>query len=409
MASAAPAIERAKAKLDALFDDPRLPRATPSDDALYGLLRTDNQKFTFPDEQRLKLAYNIDGGNITPEEDANILEEGETISTAWRFPVDTDGDGSFDSFTLYNIVFRSPARDPNNGAFAAARSPLDATAPPMDDGFASPTCAAALSTSAKLVTQAGWYKSGSKLAKSFFVYTATVPIADLDELNATIPSGERGKYETYTGSPGFSALEYQQDRARIPLSNNAVVFEDDLAVVAGDTLRLNGSMITNSNLFTTTTEGGQIELYQVSADESCFYQPENSKISVGGHIINSAPLASQPNGKDVRVDLFVRGAEPNEKKLKQNEQSAAGESPQKVLYNSQAYTRRLNHLTTTWINGNDPGSEGFHQDDPSDVQTRVKEAEESEQERVRSEALFAYFQERTRRVPFDEVAVGVEE
>jgi hypothetical protein len=37
--AASPAIDRARAKLDALFEDPTLPRATPSDSALYDALK----------------------------------------------------------------------------------------------------------------------------------------------------------------------------------------------------------------------------------------------------------------------------------------------------------------------------------------------------------------------------------
>jgi len=410
MASAAPAIDRAKQKLDILFEDPRLPRATPSDDALYNLLKNDDDKFTFPDEQRLRLAYDITGGGITQEEKADFLEAGETISTAWRFPVDTDGDGEYDSLTLYSLVFRSPARDRDTGAFAVARSPLDARTPPMDDGFANPSCAGALSTSAKLVSQAGWYKSGSKLKKSFFVYTATVPIEKVGELG--LETNDFEFQEQAPGTSGFSALEYQQDRARIPLSNNAVVFEDDLAVVAGSALQLNGRMITNGNLFTTTTKSGHIELYQVSAPESCFYDEENSKIAVGGHLVNAEPLAENYSStRAVKVHLYDEnrgGTKAPVEDLKNNQnQSTTHSSPREVLYNSQAFTRRVNNLVTTWIGNNDAGSEGYNNSDPVSVKDLVRE-EEQDKATAREKALFAYFKDRTRRVPFVEVPLGQE-
>ncbi|MEQ8755375.1 MAG: hormogonium polysaccharide biosynthesis protein HpsA [Coleofasciculus sp. G1-WW12-02] len=407
MAAAKPTIDRATAKLDALFDDPRLPRSTPSDSALYNLFEykddyksePEKDKFTFPDEQRLTVAYDInDDDSITSEEDAEQLEKGETASTAWRFPVDTNGDGLFDSFTIYGIFFRSPERD-QEGSFATARSPLDARTPPMDEGAGRGECAGALKTSAKLVSQAGWYKSGSKLKKSFFVYTATVPI--VENLNGLgIDPSEAGKYKPFPPgtAPGFSALEYQQDRARIPLSNNAVVFQDDLAVVAGSTLRLNGRITTNGNLFTTTTQGGNIELYQVSAPASCFYPDvENSKIKVGGHVINAAPLSDKADGKTVKVHLFVDGAKPDIKDLTTSNQSAtSSEVPRSVLYNSDAYTARVQHLVNRWIAEN-PSK------DPTDVITQVQDAADGEKEKERVKALTAYFRDRTRRVPFKEV------
>jgi hypothetical protein len=408
-------MDRATAKLDALFDDPRLPRGTPSDSALDNLFEykddynsePEKDKFTFPDEQRLKVGYDLnDDGNI--EEAAARLEQEEAVSTAWRFPVDTDGDGKFDSFTIYFISYRSPLRG-GDGSFATARSPLDARTPPMDEGAGSGACAGALKTSAKLVSQAGWYKSGSKLKKSFFVYTATVPIVEnLNNLGIAgfnePPYNDQENYEYFPPgtAPGFSALEYQQDRARIPLSNNAVVFQDDLAVVGGETLRLNGRMVTNGNLFTTTTQGGNIELYQVSAPASCFYPDvENSKITVGGHVVNAAPLSDIANGRPVKVHLFVEGDDPDIKDLTTTNQSATNsEVPRTILYNSDAYTARVRHLVTRWIDQNPNVNNST---DPEDVKTQVRDAADSEKEKVREKALTAYFRDRTRRVPFEEV------
>ncbi|MEQ9670972.1 hormogonium polysaccharide biosynthesis protein HpsA [Coleofasciculus sp. G2-EDA-02] len=421
MAAATPTIDRATAKLDALFNDPRLPRATPSDSALYNLLSSDN-KFDFADEQRLTVAYDVDGdGNISnkTQDEAKPLEERDRVTTAWRFPVDTNGDGKFDSFTIYGIFFRSPARD-QDGSFQVARSPLDARTPPMDEGTGRGVCAGALETSAKLVSQAGWYKSGSSLKKSFFVYTATVPIVEnlnnlgIENFPANSPYRNTNNYQPFPAgsAPGFSALEYQQDRARIPLSNNAVVFQNDLALVSGDPLRLNGRIITNGNLFTTTTQGGEVELFQVSAPASCFYEEENSKITVGGHVINAGPTSDNySNSRDVKVDLFVDNNNPQRKDLTRSNQSARStEIPRTVLYNDNAYRDRVEYLVSTWIADNQaPANQGYNANDPNDVKTQVKEAAANERKEVREKALTAYFSDRTRRVPFEEVARGVDE
>jgi hypothetical protein len=411
MAAATPAMERATAKLDALFDDPRLPPATPSDSALYNYFEykddykdnPENDKFTFPDERRLKVAYDLnDDGKI---EEGDQLENQEAVSTAWRFPVDTDGDGQFDSFTIYGIFFRSPARD--GSGFKRARSPLDARTPPMEEGAGSGVCAGAQKTSAKLVSQAGWYKVGSKLKKSFFVYTATVPIVNKNELNLG------GDYEEFPPgtAPGFSALEYQQDRARIPLSNNAVVFENDLALVSGSKLRLNGRITTNGNLFTTTTNQDNIELYQVSAPASCFYPDvENSKIVVGGHVINAGPLAKDyNNSREVKVHLFINNAAPDEtgqvKDLDTDNQSAANDqAPRSILYDSDAYKDRVAHLVEKWTDDNEANANGYNDADPEEVKTQVRDVVKGEKAKVREKALNAYFANRTRRVPFAEVA-----
>lgn len=393
LAAAGPSIERTKAKLDALFSDARLPRSTPSDASLYNLLANDDSKFTFPGEERLKVAYDMNKDKSIADESAGV-EDAETISTAWRFPIDTNNNGKFDSFTLYSIAFRSPSQN-TDGTFKRARTPLDARMRPMDDGEGSGVCQAALTTSAKLVSSAGWYKSGSKLKKSFFVYTVTVPITDLGTLDTT-------KYESFQGSGGFSALEYQQDRARVPLSNNAIVFEDDLGVAAGANFYLNGRIVTNSNLFVTSGTAGDgstasIQLYQVSSPKSCFYEAENSKVIVGGNVVNATAVAANYSGsKSLTVDLFATGATPTGKTFDTTTQSAkSAEVPAQVLYNGQAYTNRINYLVTKWIATDATGA-----NDPTSVKQQVSDPTYP---KTRAEALTAYFKDRVRRVPFKEV------
>ncbi|NEQ08126.1 MAG: hypothetical protein F6K37_19890, partial [Moorea sp. SIO4E2] len=207
--AAAPAIERAQAKLEALFADPTLPRSTPSEEALENAFK--NTKYNFGDETRLTLEDEVTQ---------------DTIDTAWRFPVDTDNNGLFDSYTLYGIYFKSPQPNQNQNPLRNpdSRTSVQARTPPMGESNDSDRCPLAGDTSASLVDNSGWFKSGSKLKKSIFVYTATVPIVAGDN------NIDGQTYEAYKGEAGFSALEYQQDRARIPLANNAIVYEDDLQI-----------------------------------------------------------------------------------------------------------------------------------------------------------------------------------
>lgn len=58
--AATPAIDRARAKINKLFQDGRLPRATPTDDALYSTLSGNINEYTFGDETQLQLALNTD-------------------------------------------------------------------------------------------------------------------------------------------------------------------------------------------------------------------------------------------------------------------------------------------------------------------------------------------------------------
>jgi hypothetical protein len=124
-----PALDRAKAKIDALFDDPALPRGTPSETELYNAIAT-KERYTFGDEARLKVAFDIDGGGINTT--GGALQNQEVVTTAWRFPVDTDNNGKFDSYTLYGVYLRSPSVGVD-GNFNRPRNPLEARSAPMVD------------------------------------------------------------------------------------------------------------------------------------------------------------------------------------------------------------------------------------------------------------------------------------
>lgn len=413
--ASSPAIDRAKAKLNALFEDPTLPRATPSDTALYRAIRT-STKYTFGDETRLKVGFDLNNdGDIDPPTSA--IENDETLTTAWRFPVDTDNNGRFDSYTLYGVFFRSPTRDPATGTFNRARTPLEARTPPMDDSTLGGQCANALGTSASLVGDSGWYKAGGKLKKSFFVYTATVPITNAAGLGTT--------FEAYKGNKGFSALEFQQDRGRIPLSNNAVVYEDDLQITPGPGLKLNGRVFTNSNLLIRKRSGGgDVKLYQVSSKNSCYYEEETGKIVVGGNVGSGAISSdsTEENAADaVNVHLFRgKGVDPNTNGFVIDENNkTTSNAPRDIAYNSQAYIDRVNFLVDSAIARGNPytvtstGTPPVYtvtSGDPQDIQDNIKKRLDADAsldpEVVRRQELETYFRQRVRRVPFLEVPFG---
>ncbi|MGL5058495.1 MAG: hormogonium polysaccharide biosynthesis protein HpsA, partial [Microcoleus sp.] len=240
LAAATPALDRAKAKIQYMLrEDPQRPTATPTDAELYQRManatKANPDIYTFGDEQRLVLKYPLNPGATTPTNDDDATDppletidpttqkESEAINTAWRYPVDTDNNGKFDTFTLYGIFFRSPPRKVADGNFVRDRRPLDARTPPMSLGVLKKGCEVAAGTSASLVGDSGWYKSEGKLKKSFFVYTVNLPITKTGAAGL-----DTAQYEEFKGTPSLSALEYQQDQSRIPLSNNAVVYEDDL-------------------------------------------------------------------------------------------------------------------------------------------------------------------------------------
>ncbi len=421
--AAAPAVDRAKAKIEDVLA--KLAGKIPSDGDLNTYFNNNtNKTYTLGDETPLEVVFDFGNGqdaspgSSPPPPDGKIeflanksasrLENDETLTTAWKFPVDTDNNGLFDSYTLYGIYYRSPSSDTTSGNFNRPRNPLQARTPPMSGGTMSGQCPSATGTSASLVGSSSWFKTGANLAKSFFVYTATVPITSLASLS-TNPPGGIAQYDIYknngiyqgNSNKGFSALEYQQDRIRIPLSNNAVVYNDDVELNPAPVFRLNGRLVTNSNLLVGNFGKG-INFYQVSSTSSCYYQEENSKIVVGGNVAAGGILSgiSEQYYQPSTVDLFQgAGKSPNQNQISTNQRSTTNLSPL-VSYNTQAYTQRIARLVAA--QSANPSST-----DPSDVQKQVNPAAPaSQQAQVRQTQLQTYFINRTRRVPSIEVPYG---
>ncbi|MEA5551286.1 hormogonium polysaccharide biosynthesis protein HpsA [Anabaena cylindrica UHCC 0172] len=382
--AATPAIDRARAKINKLFEDKRLPRATPADSVLYETLTNNINEYTFGDETKLRLVSGTD----------------ESL-TAWRFPVDTDNNGKFDSYTLYGIYFRNP---PLSGSqYTRARNPLESRTQPMAANNGEAGCEDTFGTSATLVGINGWFRFSSRLKKAFFVYTATVPITT----TATIPTATATNYEVYKGNKGFSAVEYQQDRVQIPVINNAVLYEDDLELTPGADFKLNGRVFTNSNLLV-GSDGADITLHQISSKDSCFYEPDNAKVIVGGNIgIGRFTNAGDLNNGAI-VHLFNGTGNVSTSQIKDHK--TVTDNPSLIAYNSLAYVQRINRLVAAQIAIDNDGDT-----DPTEVKEGIQKTKNElgldsytteEEERFRTEQLQLYFQRRTRRVPYREVAFG---
>jgi hypothetical protein len=408
--AATPATDRARAKIDALLQDPTLPRGTPSDSALYDVLKKD--KYRLGDETRLKLAFDINGNNSI--DTSSTLESDETLKSAWKFAVDTDNNGLKDTFTLYGIYFRTPPRN-SSGEFSRERKALEARTPPMD-GSSSQNCGSASGFSS-LVGNSSWYKLNSgNLGKSFFVYSVNVPITQLGSLSAT-------QYEAYKGNKSVVALEFQQDRTRIPLSNNAVWFENDLEVIVGSTtLLLNGRIHTNGNLLVgVINSGGNITFRQVSSKTSCFYNQENGQIDVGGNVGNGSLAQNNPD-TSVNVDLYKGfGNSISTDNIDNTNKSTSSTGGANIGFNDAAFNKRIAAMKTTAIalcttcnaatttTGSALKTAVNGSGYPSDVKTNVTDKVQNTDDittakNILYDEIEIYLRNRTRRVPFAEVA-----
>jgi hypothetical protein len=402
LAAATPALDRAKAKIEYLLrEDPQRPTATPSDAEMYRRMSSydsNNDFYTFAGEERLVLRADLDGSGISLGDDpkGSLFSapgvENEAINTAWRYAVDTNNNGRVDTFSIYGIYFRTP-----KSVQPRSRKELDARTPPMRTGTINPACALGEGTVASLVGDSGWERITGRLQKSFFVYTVNVPIREEDiAAGLNLPNQTP---EPFSGTPSISALEYQQDQSRIPLSNNAVVYEDDLDISPGPPLNLNGRILTNSNFIVTGLDApNTVQLYQVSSKQSCFYDQENSRIIVGGNVVNGWS-GSSDRRNPVGVHLFKSTSSAdqpntNPKTIDADNQSV-GENSLQVLYNNNAYSQRLAAVRDGQL-ANPPAS------DP----TSVQQAMLPPKSQSRSQALEDYFKERLRKVPFAEAPLG---
>jgi hypothetical protein len=377
--AATPAIDRGKAKISKLFQDKTLSKTTPTDDDLYDALVNNIDKYTFGDETKLTLSLQA--------------QPSLQIQTAWRFPVDTDSNGKFDSYTLYGIYFKTPPVV--NGQYSRARNALEARNPPVVKGTLNANCG---STNTSLVGNTGWVRQDNEIKKAFFVYTATARITDPPDTKSEVYNGK------VAGSLG-GAVEYQQDRVQTPTNNNAVVYDDDLEL--NSSTNLNGGVFTNSNLLAAGSVSN-LKLYQVSSEASCFYKPKNAKIIVGGNLaLGNFTDANDTGG--ATVDLYngkIDNVTPG------TLTKSVTNSPRDTAYNNLAYVRRINKLIDAQIAADSTGA-----NDPTEVKNglALKETalritfDSTERTKYRRQQLEIYFKRRTRRVPYTEVAFGATE
>jgi hypothetical protein len=275
--AATPAIDRARSKLEFLFDtskDSRYPGGTPRESVLVGMLTNDDvtngvgeftidggkDPYTLPDETKVDL--NLDGNNKN--------------DMAWRFKSDTDGDGIADATVVYSVTFKTPAA-------AGGQSPPErlltmTTQQKADEGIVRN---GPLSSQANLTgcgdtanvtnpesgfTPEAWFQdvgSTSIIRKNFQVNTLVIP--------------DNPKAAAVT-------LEFQQDRQILRGNKWGAWFRYDLEIFPGPKFNWNGAMHTEGNMFLGSPNGSNdekgLEAYLVSSPASCLYQPESSELSI---------------------------------------------------------------------------------------------------------------------------------
>lgn len=320
--SATPAIDRAKAKLEFLFDplgDPRRPGGVPGEDVLLNMMYNDGRgdldpadditrggdDYTFPDETRVDL----DG-------------DGEW-DNAWRYPVDRDGDGTNDAWNIYSIIFRTPkpsdpgyagirlTTDPNNPSvpigiddegMAQRANQLMVRNAPLSNTFSTTSaCTSGLDTDRGVLE--GWFPNNGtpgQVRKNFQVDALVVPFNEAGEFPA--------------GSP-ISSLEFQQDRVADTGNKWGAWFRNDLEIFPGPAFTWNGAMHTRGSFF--VGDSSSFRSVLISAPESCVYDKDASRITMAefeenednnvpafqGQFINGTVKANKFNGSST-INLY---------------------------------------------------------------------------------------------------------
>ncbi|MCF2972276.1 hormogonium polysaccharide biosynthesis protein HpsA [Synechococcus sp. Nb3U1] len=288
------AIDRARAKIEFLVRDPRLPNSAPTDAQLSSALINDgvlipentNNPYILPDENQFVITTDIqveDPNN--PGEFLNV----PVRAPAWWFLVDTDNNGINDSTTVYTILstrraagndFEDNLTDTERARRLMIRSgPLQGAA--LEGCNDSPT--------AQTVNPnvGDWFQLGSALYKPFQVYAVTLPIQGADSTTRAI-----------------SALQFQQDRRRDVLNKWGAFSRGDMEFYNTPGYNWNGAIYAGGSLFYRYNASTLFRAFTISSEGSCFYLPvDNSEIKTFGELVAGAiGFAGQAASDNIRFD-----------------------------------------------------------------------------------------------------------
>lgn len=280
------AIDRARAKIDNLIRDRRLPNSAPTDAQFTSALLNDgalvpaepSDPYTLPDERRFLLNYSALVPD--PQNRRQGIIEVQRQAPVWWFLVDTDNNGIDDSVTAYTILYnrRAPVTGQRNlqdfeeniSDTERARRLVIRGGPLQGSALAGCTDSPAEQTVNPNVGD--WFQVGSSLQKPFQVYAVTLPIEGADSTTRAV-----------------SALQFQQDRRRDLLNKWGVFSRGDVEFFFTPGYNWNGAIYAGGSLFFRNTANNLFRAFTVSSEQSCFYMPaDNSEITAFGELVAGA-------------------------------------------------------------------------------------------------------------------------
>ncbi|MGI0487206.1 hormogonium polysaccharide biosynthesis protein HpsA [Pantanalinema rosaneae CENA516] len=294
--AATPAIDRARAKLEFLFDDKkdnRYPGGVPSENVLASMMLNNGATVRGRSVAPL-LISGRDAYTLADETRVDINGDG-VIDNAWRYQ-----DANTNSTVIYSVNFMTPPDDTGANAKKGWQKLIEATDTTKANGVRSTVAGATDSQSFPLVrtgplsnanavtcgrnttgqtnVEGGWYEDATNTAilrKRFQVDALVIP--------------------NTAGNPGaasnFTTLEFAQDRQLDRGNKWGAWFRNDLEIFPGPAFQWNGAMHTEGSLILGNTA---FSAYLISAPASCLYIESASEITVT-QLEPTAPSPSNPS------------------------------------------------------------------------------------------------------------------
>jgi hypothetical protein len=280
--AATPAIDRARAKLEFLFDankDNRLPSGVPSESILMSMMLNDGSKVKGSGVNKFGDG-SVDPYELPDEDRIDINGDGK-LDNAWTFRADTDGKDGPDATIAYSITFSTPPDLGSGNTKAAGWQRLVANdakwrATGEDDAgrrisyvrnaplsnATGTSCAGQGGGTPTTTVEQGWYQdtvNTSILRKAFQVDAFVVPDS------------------AKTGQTNFTTMEFQQDRILNRGNKWGAWFRNDLEVFPGPQFNWNGAMHTEGSLI---MGGRSFNAYLISSPNSCLFYESASEVTV---------------------------------------------------------------------------------------------------------------------------------
>lgn len=278
---ATPAVDRAKAKIEALFNDDDFPNSPPSERYLNSMMLNDGNVAPSETED----PYTLNG------ETRLDLDEDNVDDNAWQYQIDADGDGNTETTVRYSITMLTEEQNSNtdiNSTNQQKANNLVVRSGPLNSqsGGSAGNCQNLNANLARFQFADGWYPiTGATLRKNF-------------QINAVVENNNEV-------NKAVTALEVQQDRDLDAGNQWGAWFRYDLEFTPGSNFDWNGAMHTEGSLLFNNNGGNTTRFRLISSPASCLYSRDASRITMADA---QTPLfQGQLMRANTDDDIFVTG------------------------------------------------------------------------------------------------------